>query len=119
MPQIAVRSLRLCGWPQSLRLPLINPTQESDMAVSTDLFTKTVNIADLATVAKTINVAAFAVGNSAMASATADALGPFSHTETLTQTTAVQHVGSASASESLSVANSVFPVLVGGILTIL
>jgi hypothetical protein len=119
MPQIAVRSLRPCGWPQSLRLPLINPTQESDMAVSTDLFTKTVNIADLATVAKTINVAAFAVGNSAMASATADALGPFSHTETLTQTTAVQHVGSASASESLSVANSLFPVLVGGILTIL
>jgi hypothetical protein len=89
------------------------------MAVSTDLFTKTVDITDLATVAKTINVAAFAAGNSALANSTADAIGPFSHSETLTQTTAVQGVGSASASESLSVANGVFPVLIGGILTIL
>jgi len=90
------------------------------MAVSTDLFTKTVNIADLATVAKTINVQAFAAGNSALANATADAIGPYSHSETLTQTTAVLHVGSSSASESASVANSLFPVLVPpGILTIL
>ncbi len=89
------------------------------MAVSTELFTKTVNIAELATVAKTINIAAFAAGNSALANATADAIGPFSHSETLTQTAAVQGVGSSSGSESVSVANGVFPVLVGGILTIL
>jgi hypothetical protein len=76
------------------------------MAVSTDTFTKLVSIAESAQISKAIAVEAVALGNSALGTATADAIGAFSHTETLTQTTAVQGVGSSSASESLSVANT-------------
>jgi hypothetical protein len=105
MPQIAVLNLRTCGWPQSLRLPLINRTQESDMAASSILFAKFVNINDTVNVDKEIDVDSFVRFNSAMSTATADALGAWTHTETLTQTAAVQGVGSMSASESLSAAN--------------
>jgi len=68
-------------------------------------FTKTVAVLDTALVLKAFDVRAFVLGNSAMANATADAIGPNSHTETLTTTAAVFNVGSASVSESVSVAN--------------
>ncbi|HZB55294.1 MAG TPA: hypothetical protein VE527_16790 [Reyranella sp.] len=65
-------------------------------------FLKYVNIFDQAYVNKDIDVRSYVDGNSAMANATADAVGPNTHTETLTQTTAVQYLGSSSVSESLS-----------------
>jgi len=68
-------------------------------------FTKLVTILDTALVLKNFDVRAFVIGNSAMANATADAIGPNSHTETLTTTAAVHNVGSSSVSESVSVAN--------------
>lgn len=68
-------------------------------------FTKYTSIFDAALIDKNIDVRAFVVGNSAIANATADALGPNSHTETLTQTTAVQNLGSSSVSESVSATN--------------
>lgn len=77
------------------------------MAMSTTAFTKAVDISEAASITKAINVEAFALFNSAIGNATADAVGPWTHTETLTQTTAVQGVGSASGSESVSVANPV------------
>jgi len=86
------------------------------MAVITDTFTKTVNIAELATVAKTITAAALVVGNSAMANADATALGPASHSETFTDTAAVVGVGSTSVSESLSATSTPFLVLLPPIL---
>jgi hypothetical protein len=112
MPQIAVRSLRICGGPQSLRLRLINAKstrneQESYMASSFLDFTKAVDITDTVTIDKSIFTQSFALFNSALGNATADAMGAWTHTETLTQTAAVQGVGSSSASESLSQANPV------------
>lgn len=77
------------------------------MAASTIDFTKSVSIHDTASIAKTIDVMSFALFNSALGNATADAAGAWTHTETLTQTLAVQGVGSSSASESLSQANPV------------
>jgi hypothetical protein len=65
-------------------------------------FTKYVNIFDRAVINKDIDVRAYVDGNSAIANATADALGPNTHTETLTQTAAAQFVGSSSVSESVS-----------------
>ena len=74
-------------------------------------FAKLVQIMEEVKVDKDFNVDVFVEGNSAMANAKgeADALGPDSHTETLslTTTTAVFGVGSASSSiaESLSLAD--------------
>jgi hypothetical protein len=65
-------------------------------------FFKNVSILDRALIDKDIDVRAYVDGNSAIANATADALGPNTHTETLTQTTAVQFRGSSSVSESVS-----------------
>jgi hypothetical protein len=65
-------------------------------------FFKNVNIVDRALINKDIDVRAYVDGNSAIDNATADALGPNTHTETLTQTTAVQFRGSSSISESVS-----------------
>lgn len=77
------------------------------MPASTIDFTKAVSIHDTATIDKSIDVQSFALFNSALGNATADAMGAWTHTETLTQTLAVQGVGSSSASESLSQANPV------------
>jgi hypothetical protein len=77
------------------------------MATSTIDFTKAVTISDTASIDKTLTTESFALFNSAIGNATADAMGAWTHTETLTQTTAVQGVGSASASESVSQANPV------------
>ena len=68
-------------------------------------FLKNVYIRENVDIDKSIDVRAYVVGNSALANATATALGPNSTTETLTETTAVQGVGSSSASESLSATN--------------
>ena len=74
-------------------------------------FTKLVQVLELVDIQKEINVDVWVQGNSAIANAKgeADALGPNSHTETLslTTTTAVQGVGSASSSiaESISLAD--------------
>jgi hypothetical protein len=84
--------------------------QESDMASSFIDFFKAVFVDDTVSIDKTIDVDSFVLFNSAMANATADALGTWTHTETLTQTVAVQGVGSSSASESVSAANPAFPV---------
>jgi hypothetical protein len=65
-------------------------------------FSKLVNIVETANIQKDIDVNAFVKGNTAMANATADAMGHNTVTETLTQTTVVQGVGSHSDSESLS-----------------
>jgi hypothetical protein len=77
------------------------------MAASFIEFTKAVNITDTVDIDKDIFTESFALFNSALGTATADALGAWTHTETLTQTAAVQGVGSMSASESLSQANPV------------
>ena len=77
------------------------------MAASSISFTKAVSITDTAAIEKALNVESFALFNSALGNATADAVGAWTHTETLTQTLAVQGVGSSSASESLSQANPV------------
>ena len=74
------------------------------MSLSVD-FSKLVSINETAHITKLIDVRAFVVGNSAIANATADALGANSTSETLTQTTAVQGVGSSSVSESVSATN--------------
>jgi hypothetical protein len=111
MPQIAVRSLRAREWPQSLHLRLIDTwnqhEQERYMATSSIDFTKAVTIAETADITKAIDTMSFALFNSALGNATADAVGAWTHTETLTQTAAVQGMGSMSASESLSQANPV------------
>ena len=65
-------------------------------------FTKLVQILEVAVIDKQIDISAYVKGNSALANATADALGSNTATETLTQTTVVQGVGSSSVSESLS-----------------
>jgi hypothetical protein len=67
-------------------------------------FTKFVSIWENVHINKDIDVHADVRGNTAMANATADAMGANSVTETLTQTTVAQHIGSSSASESLSAA---------------
>jgi hypothetical protein len=68
-------------------------------------FNKYVNVNEEVDVDKSFDIRAYVQGNSAMANATADAIGYNSHSETLTQTTAVEHVGSSSVSESVSATN--------------
>jgi hypothetical protein len=65
-------------------------------------FGKSVNIQELLNVHKIITAHVDVMGNSAVANATADALGHNTTTETLTQTTVAQGLGSSSVSESLS-----------------
>jgi hypothetical protein len=65
-------------------------------------FNKYVNVNENVDIDKSIDVRAFVHGNSAIANATADALGYNSHSETLTQTTSVQNYYSGSVSESVS-----------------
>ena len=65
-------------------------------------FSKLVNIMENVNIQKDIDVNAFVKGNSALANATADAVGHNTVTETLTQTTVMQGYGSHSDSESLS-----------------
>ncbi|TAI67708.1 hypothetical protein [Bradyrhizobium sp. Leo170] len=73
------------------------------MAASFLDFTKAVHIADTVDIDKSIFTESFALFNSALGNATADAMGAWTHTETL----AVQGMGSSSASESVSQANPV------------
>jgi hypothetical protein len=73
-------------------------------------FAKFVQVSDSVSIQKEIDVDSFVLFNSAIGNATADALGTWTHTETLTQTAAVQGVGSMSASESVSAANPAFPI---------
>ena len=68
-------------------------------------FLKYVNVSENVDIDKSIDVRAYVSGNSAIANATADAIGYNSHSETLTQTTAVSHLGSSSVSESVSATN--------------
>ena len=58
-------------------------------------FLKLVAVQENVDIDKSINVSAYVHGNSAIANATADALGYNFHSETLTQTTSVQGVGRA------------------------
>ena len=71
-------------------------------------FLKLVAVQENVDIDKSINVSAYVHGNSAIANATADAIGYNSHSETLTQTTSVQGVGSSSVSESLSASTGSF-----------
>ncbi len=68
-------------------------------------FLKFVAVSENVDVDKSFDIRAYVSGNSAMANATADAIGYNSHSETLTQTTAVHGVGSSSVSESVSATN--------------
>jgi hypothetical protein len=68
-------------------------------------FFKNVNVRENVDVDKSFDIRAFVFGNSAMANATADAVGYNTHSETLTQTVAVEHKGSSSVSESISATN--------------
>jgi hypothetical protein len=68
-------------------------------------FLKYVAVSENVDVDKSFDIRAYVSGNSAMANATADAIGTNSHSETLTQTTAVNGVGSSSVSESVSATN--------------
>ena len=77
------------------------------MASSFIDFTKAVSVTDTVDLSKSLFTESFALFNSAIGNATADAVGAWTHTETLTQTLAVQGVGSSSASESVSQANPV------------
>jgi hypothetical protein len=77
------------------------------MASSSIDFTKAVSVTDTVDLSKLLFTESFALFNSAIGNATADAMGAWTHTETLTQTAAVQGVGSSSASESVSQANPV------------
>ena len=71
-------------------------------------FLQVVNVQENVDIDKSINVRAYVHGNSAIANATADAIGYNSHSETLTQTTSVQGFGSSSVSESLSASTGSF-----------
>ena len=94
-------NLDACGGRSCVRRQ-INPQQGEQSCQAFDVsFLKYVNIFDQAYVNKDIDVRSYVDGYSAIAYATADALCPNTHTETLTQTTAVQ-LGSSSVSESLS-----------------
>lgn len=65
-------------------------------------FQKYVNVNEEVDVDKSFDITAYVKGNSAMANATADAIGYNTHAETLTQTTVLQGYGSSSVSESVS-----------------
>ena len=77
------------------------------MAASTIDFAKLVNVVENVNIDKTIDVNSFVIFNSAMANANAEAVGAWTHTETLTEAIAVQGVGSRSGSESVAAANPV------------
>jgi hypothetical protein len=79
------------------------PMQAPDVS-----FTKFVDIFERAHVDKDFNVDVWVKGTSAMANATADALGKNTHSETTTITHAVEGIGSSSASESVSLATKNF-----------
>jgi uncharacterized protein involved in propanediol utilization len=89
-----------------LRLPLHN-AEEIEMAFDVS-FLKYVNVSENVDIDKSIDVSAHVFGNSALANATADALGHNTTTETLTQTSVAQGIGSSSVSESLSATNGSF-----------
>jgi len=80
-------------------------TKETDMSRYDVSFVKYVNVNENVDVDKSFDIRAFVWGNSAMANATADAIGYNSHAETLTQTTTLQGYGSSSVSESVSATN--------------
>jgi hypothetical protein len=68
-------------------------------------FYKNVDITENAQIDKSVDVRAFVHGNVGIANATADAFGPNTVSETLTETHAFQGHGSSAASESLSATN--------------
>jgi hypothetical protein len=100
----------------ALRLPLINTVQESAMVFSVIEFFKNVNIRENVNIEKEIDVDSFVLFNSATADANARALGTWTHSETLTEATVVQGVGSESGSQSVAAANPAFffPDLLNG-----
>jgi len=77
------------------------------MAASLD-FSKFVSIQETADITKAVAVHANIFGQVALADATADALGPNTTSQTLTETHAVWGVGTSAASESLSATNGFF-----------
>jgi hypothetical protein len=83
--------------------------QEADMAFSSIVFEKFVDVFEDVDITKDIDVDAFVFFNTAMGSANAEALGQWTHTETLTESITVQGLGSESASESVSVSQPAFP----------
>jgi len=68
-------------------------------------FTKYVNIVENANIYKAVHVNTFVSGNLGYANATADAYGPNTASETITESHAWQGYGSSSASESMSATN--------------
>ena len=78
------------------------------MAFSSIEFHKFVDVFERVNIHKDIDVDAFVFFNTAMGSANAEALGGWTHTETLTELIAVQGVGSESGSELVSVAQPAF-----------
>lgn len=81
------------------------------MAFSSIVFEKFVDIFESVNIEKDIDVDSFVFFNTAMGSANAEALGTWTHTETLTEAIVVQGVGSSSGSESVAAANPAFPIL--------
>jgi hypothetical protein len=77
---------------------------DGSMGASLD-FKKLVDINEHAQIDKNVDVRAFVHGNVGTANATADAFGPNTVSETLTETHAFQGHGSSAASESLSATN--------------
>ena len=71
-------------------------------------FNKLISVRDTVQVNKDFDVRAYVKGTSADAEATADALGRDSHAQTLTQTTAVEGVGSSATSTSVSLATKYY-----------
>jgi len=78
------------------------------MAFSSIEFQKFVDVFERVEINKDIDVDAFVFFNTAMGSANAVFLKQSAHTETLTESIAVQGVGSESGSESVSVAQPAF-----------
>jgi hypothetical protein len=79
------------------------------MTIAPDVsFLKYVNVHENVDVDKSFDIRAYVSGNSAMANATADAIGYNSHSETLTKTFAVDNHASGSVSESVSATQSAY-----------
>ncbi len=68
-------------------------------------FTKFVSIYENANISKAVNVNTYVSGNLGYANATADAYGPNTASETITESHAWQGYGSSAASESMSATN--------------
>jgi len=68
-------------------------------------FTKNVNINEMAFINKAVLVNTYIHGQVGLADATADAFGPNTVSQTLTETHAVYGFGTSAASESLSATN--------------